>query len=490
MKIDRKISEVGGKHSYQYLCLISTFFYWYASDVFYMSMTFLEKNPNFLCLDGENNFTRECSKAEVCQSNLPHIFQPGYVDSWTSEFEFYCNDNLISLIGMIYFSGLTVGIIVFPYICDNLGRKTYVILIGTLLATVVTIIPFVTNIYLLYFLLPLIGFCQPIQEATLLLLTEKSSSGYRPIFSGIVISGDGLAGILIALLMSYFNSWRLNFYITAILLWINNIIYYFVFVESPHFLFVKNRNAELLETFNYIANFNNREYQDEIELVELESLLPDISSHKIEFRGYSSFFKYKSQTITIFVMAYLWFIESCMFSGTVIYNKNFQDIYLITMIGWLFDIITGLISGPLINVEFLGRKRTTLLFLFINVICCGLFHFCFANGYSENILIILNSSARFAYNLVYVIMFVYTSELFPTVIRSKAICICSTIKGLGGIFSSYLVEFHSYYVFLVFSIISAIAFLLVCNINETLGHPLPQEIPEIDEEKHKKREEE
>ena len=186
-------------------------------------------------------------------------------------------------------------------------------------------------------------------------------------------------------------------------------------------------------------------------------------------------------------MGYLWFLESCMYSGCIIYNKNFIYVYLISNLGWITDCLTGLISGPLINIAFFGRKNSTLISLFITVVCSAFFHYCFVYEYSEAILLFFNAVARFFLNLVYVIMFVYTAELFPTVIRAKAIFICTGLKGFGGMFSSYLIEFHFYYVFLIFAILSAIAFLFICCIHETLGVPLPQEIPEIEMENRQKQ---
>ena len=54
-------------------------------------------------------------------------------------------------------------------------------------------------------------------------------------------------------------------------------------------------------------------------------------------------------------------------------------------------------------------------------------------------------------------------------------------------FSSYLVEFNYYYIFGIFAIFSFVALLLVINIHETLGMALPQEIPEIEEEKRNRK---
>jgi len=76
------------------------------------------------------------------------------------------------------------------------------------------------------------------------------------------------------------------------------------------------------------------------------------------------------------------------------------------------------------------------------------------------------------------ILYIFTSELFPTVVRNSAVGACSTVARLGAGFTGYLAIMSdvtlSITPLLVFGCFSLLAGLAVVLLPETRGKPLPE----------------
>ena len=85
--------------------------------------------------------------------------------------------------------------------------------------------------------------------------------------------------------------------------------------------------------------------------------------------------------------------------------------------------------------------------------------------------------ASFGFGLVYL----YTSELFPTEIRSTAVGISSTIARFGGIIAILMEPLNNYwppFTMVVFGIVALIAAPLALIFPETVDDKLPDSIEE------------
>ncbi|XP_059154009.1 organic cation transporter protein-like [Physella acuta] len=86
----------------------------------------------------------------------------------------------------------------------------------------------------------------------------------------------------------------------------------------------------------------------------------------------------------------------------------------------------------------------------------------------------------------YVIIYIYAAELFPTVVRSTAMGVCSITESFGGIIAPYIVDIHlvtSYHVgkalpLIIFGGSSILAGLLALLLPETSKKNLPDTIEE------------
>ena len=85
------------------------------------------------------------------------------------------------------------------------------------------------------------------------------------------------------------------------------------------------------------------------------------------------------------------------------------------------------------------------------------------------------ASANFA------IIYVYTAELYPTIIRNSAIGSCSCMANIGAIFSIVLHRLSDYYVeapMLIMGVTLFVSGLMVIFFPETVGNGLPETMEE------------
>ena len=94
----------------------------------------------------------------------------------------------------------------------------------------------------------------------------------------------------------------------------------------------------------------------------------------------------------------------------------------------------------------------------------------------------LNFITRFCCAGIEVIYFTYSIELYPTPVRSLAFGINETFGNAGSIGAPYLLEFLISWQFLIlFAVICAINAIVLIFLPETVGKPMVESIPEIDE---------
>jgi len=95
---------------------------------------------------------------------------------------------------------------------------------------------------------------------------------------------------------------------------------------------------------------------------------------------------------------------------------------------------------------------------------------------------IVSFIARFSISTVFNIIFTYSLELYPTVVRSYGFGINTLCAKFGNILTPIFVEFFPEYINLIFMIINCLNFTIVLFLPETLNQPLPDLIPELCEE--------
>ncbi|XP_074660497.1 organic cation transporter-like protein [Tubulanus polymorphus] len=98
-----------------------------------------------------------------------------------------------------------------------------------------------------------------------------------------------------------------------------------------------------------------------------------------------------------------------------------------------------------------------------------------------------NTVGKFCCTAAYGIIFIHTSELYPTNFRNRAIGITSAFSRVGSMtapFAAYLAQYISWLSGVILGCIGLVTALLMLLLPETRGIPMPQTISDIDRPKN------
>ena len=532
-----KIIEIAGtKHRYQYFIVFIAFFCWFSFELLSVSLSFLEMMPQvtyFL----ENGTMIPPTKLtyDICKKyNFTKVSVSNA--SWVTEFDRECNDVETGLIGTFAFFGVLLGALIFQVIAEKLGRR-YAILIATFGYIICLItFQFANSIYYLWVLSVFLQiFCSIGNLGSYLLMNEVTSVSSRSLCGAIVQSAFSASGITFIGLYYYLDSWRKPFLIASIIALINGVLYFFFGFESPRFYLNKNRIKDFFATLGKMAKFNgeNEKYQNIVmynyrivfpendttagkdsqeqssvpsssDNSNLEDLIKkndqdqninqeikttiekikEVSAEKQENiknnteKQYSalSLLKYSSQRLNFLIMCYMWFCTSGVYYGLTINIKNLPgNTYVTGIIMFVVEAVAYILSGNLINIPFLGRKKTIFMFYSVSFLVYGIIVIFQVESYW---LTILSLTARFCVSGVYNIIYTYSTEVYPTVVRSNGLGFNSVCGRVGGMVFPFILEIMHSSITYLFMGLNLIALFAVLLLPETYGKPLSDSIPE------------
>ena len=515
-KIEKLISLAGNEHRYQYLTLVIIMILWINSNFISCVLPFIERQPIINYIDPKGEFHENVTlTSDICLvlngRNYSIVESFGY--SWTSEFNIECKSFEISAIGSFAYMGYALGGLVFSFISKLISYKKILIIssfgfgIMAFLCTLVTSFDYFYALVVCEVFMGLFGNC--LCYSSLVITEEIVSNKKRSLFSSLINVGYSLSGVLYAIPIYLFQDWRKVFYtlisscsLTLILIWI------FIY-DSPR-IYINNNNYEkVMEILEGIAKFNGKldefresikqdEYQEIINIIKGESSINskqkkeqndenDLSSSlvdkDIQLKKINvwSIFKYPSIRYKFLFLNFLWIGAKVSFNGISISSKSFPGNFFVNIVVLcIIESISCLVQAILIDIKKLGRKGTLWIEYTLLIIIFALLTFLDLDTAGS---LALNYIARFCVAGIEVIYYTYTIELYPTPVRSVAFGINATIGNAGSISAPLLLEFllNSQFLLLL-SVINAInAVVLVC-LPETVGKPMVESIPELDEE--------
>ena len=498
---------------------------------------------NFIDPITHQNITTQLNYT-ICSDIKDYTITKVYGHSWVSEFGIECSQFENTLLGTLIYVGSTSGCLIFPLLSDKIGRRKSIILglLGYSVLILLSIV--IKNYYAILILTSISQIFNTISTYIVYMLIEEILSGkLRSMFGAIINCGYNVCGFIYIPLYEYLDGWRIVFLISGASTLVTLLFFYLYSKESPKYYILKKDFKRFLKSIRQLADKNHRAtIFDKFYLAEEEHLrekfcqlthtsnlsksfiqsnteeliqpsgddqldqliqIDQIESfsdtkapalkkaHKLLSKKDDNMFKeltekqysaldlirYKSQRNKFLTLCIFWFFTSSNYFG-VSYNlkNNEGDMYLIGILMNVVDISAYLFGGIVAN--YFGRKNTILSFLTIAIIIYGLFTFILTlSNLETNILFFI---ARFAISTTANVLYTYTFELYPTVIRSYGFGYNTLIGGIGSSFLiPAVVEFVPAYINLIFMVMNMCSFICVLSLPTTLNKPLPDFIPEL-----------
>ncbi|XP_030833206.1 organic cation transporter protein [Strongylocentrotus purpuratus] len=186
------------------------------------------------------------------------------------------------------------------------------------------------------------------------------------------------------------------------------------------------------------------------------------------------------------IMAFVWFVNSVIYYGLSLNTDSLAgDPYLNFFISGAVEVPAYFVAAGLIRC--VGRRLPLCACHIIGGIACIATVFIPAETEGGTdlspVIVTVAMAGKFCISASYAIVFLYASELFPTVIRNLGLGVSSFSSRVGGIVAPFLLALDVYEVWLpmtIFGTLSILAGFSVLPLPETLGRTQPQTIQDAE----------
>lgn len=383
---------------------------------------------------------------------------------------------LIQMAQTVLVTGVLLGCVCFGYIADKFGRKKAAWISSMLyfvFALPLTYIPLIEVWLLSRFI---VGACvYGSFEACYILAAEttgmKGRSLQANLFQIYFAIGVALLSGLAYIFPDFYNL-QLALALCALLQFPS---YYFIIDESPRWLVAENRDAEALQVLKRISKYNNKILADNIDLSDNRSSGNQKKSESVSF---VDLLKTKNMRITTVAMWLSWFSVTIGYYGTTF------GVSILKGNLFLNNSLSGLVEIPAyIIVILLVSKFSRKKIIFPCYLCTAIF--CLVVGFMANVneiaVISFVMIAKFFSSIVFSMLYLFASEVFPTLLRTIGLGTCSMFARVGGLIQPQIVVLGGTWTFLPFIIYGALT-LIGCIATLFLPETLNKRLPETLEE--------
>ncbi|KAL4449171.1 hypothetical protein ABPG74_015553 [Tetrahymena malaccensis] len=505
--IDKALEYVGDNSRFQKGVINILSITWMLFSFMIMGQPFLFQEPVFKCKFSETDTDlKECSFQQACKAHYKEIDMEQSSDSVTLDFELYCDRQyLIGVCGSIFFAGNAISGFIFPPLSNKKGRK-FALCLSILLAGVSIILcAFSHNIvqFMIMFFFCGVGL-NGFETISLVYVSEISAEKFRNYSTISLGCAWSIAQILYGFITYYINSWR---YQCIFLMGIPFLILFWIargyLLETPRYLVSKSRFADARAVLNIICHRNKKpQFQYKLE-GEVEEENYYTSAYETPEEKYSSYYNYQQQNnygyldlfrypsirITTLYLVIFWSFRYMIYYGQSLSLSSLgAEMHSNLTLTAISETVAILMSAP-IKLK-MKRKPSLFWFSLITALCCISLIFlnipenCYLDQQAciqKGLIVFSAMGIRFGISVFGGILMTYTSERYPTVVRSLGYGICIASGKIITIFVPLIVVFVQSYnlnPLAFFGFIGIGAAILCRFITETFGQPLQDQLEE------------
>ncbi|TDH04411.1 hypothetical protein EPR50_G00151300 [Perca flavescens] len=418
----------------------------------------------------ESNRTERvpCSQGWVYSKET---FQSTTVTEW----DLVCNKaGLNSLGSSIYMFGLLVGSVLFGAMADRYGRR-FILLLSIALQTGFGVaVAFAPNFSVYVILRFLVGTTVSGVIINAFVLGTEWTCTKRRMLAGIFTDyAFGLGYMLLAGIAYLIRDWRkLQLAISApgFLL----IFYIWVLPQSARWLLANDRMEEAIALLRKAALVNGRVLPPAVQVEKCQIL--DGGKRSYSAMDLVRTPQMRKRTIILF---YIWFVNVLVYYGLSLgVSKLGTDLYLTQFVFGLIEIPAR--SLVLLVLPF-SRRLSQSGFLAVGGLACLLMLAVPADY--PNVLTGLAMVGKFGITASFAVIYVYTAEIFPTVLRQTGIGVSCMFARIGGVLAPVINMLHDHSLttpLVIFGISPLLGAVLGLALPETADRPLPDTVEDAE----------
>lgn len=450
-----------------------------------MVMIFADREPAWRCSGGGGGCSTEAKS--VC-----HV-EPGSWDwiggsgsSTVAEFGLICGEKYkVGLVQALFFGGCMIGAGVFGHLSDSsLGRKgslLVVCILNAIFGSLTALSPDYWTYALFRFLTGFstggVGLCAFVLATEPVGPSKRGSAGMSTFyfFSGGIALLSGIAYV--------FQTWR-ALYIASSIPSILFLVIVLPFVsESPRWCLIRGKTSRAMKIMHEIASSNGKHIPDGV-LLALDEEANEVtdkieSNHKTAFESKEAItgslidvLRSPLMRIRLFLAVAINFLCSVVYYGLSLNVVNLNtNLYLNVLLNAVAEMPAFLLTALLLDK--FGRKPLAIGTLWFSGIFCIIgsllkYHY----GLWNVARMVCSILGIFGMAGTYNLLFIYTIELFPTVVRNAALGCATQAAQMGAILVPFIVVLGGGIPFVVFGVCGIAGGLLAFYLPETLNRPL------------------
>ncbi|XP_030649715.1 solute carrier family 22 member 5 [Chanos chanos] len=420
--------------------------------------------------------------------NLTDIEQERCVDGWTyskdiyqstivTEWELVCGDEWkVPFASSTMFMGYLFGSLVSGQISDRLGRKKVLFICISTHFLFILIQSFSSSWLIFCVLYFFVGASQVAQYITAFVLgTEILTKSLRVLFTTLGAFLHYCIGYMLLPLIAFgIRDWRTLLRVLSGITVIYFPLWWFI-PESPRWLLSQGR-VEEAEAILRDAAKKNKVTAPEVIFKE-----PKDENELAEMKKFSVLDVLKNSTLRCctFMCLLLWMAVNIGYFGLSLNTSN--------LIGnpFLNCFLSAATEVPayIVGTWLLKRcPRRTLLSVFLLTGGGFLLLIQFIPENLHYLALVCEMAGKFGFTIGFTVVYIYTAELYPTVMRNLGMGLCSSAARIGSITAPYLIflgTFNKYLPYILMGSLTMGSSIVNIFLPETLGRELPETLEQM-----------
>ncbi|XP_039339818.1 solute carrier family 22 member 5-like isoform X1 [Mauremys reevesii] len=401
-----------------------------------------------------------------------------YLSTIVTEWNLVCDDDWKApLTASLFFVGVLVGSFISGQISDKFGRKKVLFATMGVQTGFSFLQVFSTSWEMFSVLFVIVGMGQISNYvAAFVLGTEILGKTVRIIFCTLGVCIFYAIGYMLLPLFAYFiRDWRMLL-LALTLPGLLCIPLWWVVPESPRWLISQGRVQEAEIIIRKAAKTNGITAPDVIfDPMELQ----EMTSQKHQTHTILDLVRTKNIRFVTIMSVIIWMTISVGYFGLSLDTPNLHgDAYVNCFLSAVIEVPAYIIAWVLLRN--LPRRYSMAAALFLGG--CVLLFVQLVPPHLHILSIILVMLGKFGITSSFSIVYVYTAELYPTVVRNMGVGASSMASRLGSILSPYFVYLGAYDRFLPYILMGSLTVLtgiLTLFLPESYGTPLPDTIEQM-----------
>ncbi|XP_063381987.1 organic cation transporter protein isoform X2 [Cydia fagiglandana] len=440
---------------------------------------FTPPNSTILLLNNQTNKPESCRMYEnntilECDSWVYNTKY--YTSSRAIEWDFVCSRRWMGASAQTaYMFGVVAGSLVLGRMCDKFGRKTMFVAAGVLQLVFGTAVAFTTEFYTFVVVRFLYGIFGSGSYIAGFVLTMELVGPSKRTICGVTFQIMFAVGIMLLAAWGYLIDNRFYLQIVYALHAVILLPHWFLMDESPRWLWAQGRARESVAIVEKALKMNRS-----IETVDTPQLVSHCKATCAKYTdehsaGTSDLFKTPNMLKKSLIICGCWFANSVVYYGLSLNTGKLEgNPYFITF-------LMGVVELPsyVIIVYFLDkvghRALISTMMLLGGISCLIVAALPHGSKSTTGIVMVGKLFISGSYSIIYK----YSAELFPTVVRSSGVglgSMCASVSGALTPLISLLDTLNPKIPTIIFGFLALFSGASTFFLPETVGRNLPQSL--------------